>query len=226
VTSLRDPILYSFRRCPYAMRARLALTVAGVRCELREIRLRAKPPSMLAASPKGTVPVLVLTGGAVLDESLDIMRSALEQRDPEGWLRHDDAALIAMNDGTFKQDLDRYKYPERYNTDPIPHRDRALDFLHAIDARIAENGQLCGPTRGLADAAIMPFVRQFAAVDRQWFEGQPLPALQGWLNAHLDSDLFHAVMVPVTPWADNDSPIFLPLLDSVPRDRGRHILAD
>jgi glutathione S-transferase len=206
VTALRDPVLYSFRRCPYAMRARLALTVAGIRCELREIQLRAKPPSMLVASPKGTVPVLVLPDGTVLDESLDIMRWALRQRDPEGWLRNDDAALIAMNDGTFKQDLDRYKYPQRYDSDPIAHRDRALAFLYTIDARLAGRGQLCGPTRGFADAAIMPFVRQFAAVDCAWFEGQPVPALRSWLNAHLDSDLFHAVMVPVAPWTEGERP--------------------
>jgi glutathione S-transferase len=217
VTSLRDPILYSFRRCPYAIRARLALTIARIRCELREVRLRAKPPSMLVASPKGTVPVLVPAGGAILDESLDIMRWALRQRDPEGWLKHDDAALIAMNDGAFKQDLDRYKYPQRHNSDPIAHRDRALPFLYTLDARIAANGQLCGATRGLADAAIMPVVRQFAAVDRTWFEGQPLPALRSWLNAHMDSDLFHAVMVPVAPWAEDESPILLPLLESFQR---------
>ena len=117
-----DPILYSFRRCPYAMRARMALTVSATRCELREVRLSAKPAAMLAASPKGTVPVLVLPDGRVIDESLDIMRWALASNDPEGWLTRDDAALIALNDGPFKHDLDRYKYPDRHDADPIIHR--------------------------------------------------------------------------------------------------------
>jgi glutathione S-transferase len=210
VTSLPDPVLYSFRRCPYAMRARLALAVAGIRCEVREIRLRAKPQAMLAASPKGTVPVLVLNHGTVLDESLNIMRWALDQRDPEGWLARDDAVLVAMNDGTFKQDLDRYKYPQRHDSDPFQHRDAGLLFLRMIDVRLGAAGQLCGSMRGLADAAIMPFVRQFAAVDRVWFEAQPLPALRSWLTAHLESDLFRAVMLAVPPWSENDRPIFSP----------------
>jgi glutathione S-transferase len=157
MTSLPDPILYSFRRCPYAMRARLALTVAGIRCELREVRLRAKPRSMLAASQKATVPVLVLPDGMVIDESLEIMRWALRQRDPEAWLMREDTALIDLNDGAFKQDLDRYKYPDRHGLDPLVDRDRGLLFLRNIDARIAATGQICGSTRGLTDAAIMPF---------------------------------------------------------------------
>lgn len=212
---MRDPVLYSFRRCPYAIRARLALTIAGIDCELREVSLRAKPPSMLAVSPKGTVPVLVSGDGTVLDESQDIMRWALQRHDPEGWLTRDDATLIALNDGAFKQDLDRYKYPDRHSSDPAEHRDRGLAFLRALDARLAANGQLCGPVRGLADAAILPFVRQFAAIDRPWFEDQPLRALRSWLNAHLASDLFRTVLLPVTPWSENDSPVFLPLLDEV-----------
>jgi glutathione S-transferase len=134
MTSPPAPVLYSFRRCPYAMRARLALTIAGIRCELREVRLRAKPAAMLAASPKGTVPVLVLADGTVLDESLDIMRWALNHRDPEAWLTRDDAALIAMNDGAFKHDLDGYKYPQRHHSDPAAYRDRGLLFLQTLDA--------------------------------------------------------------------------------------------
>jgi len=154
-----DPILYSFRRCPYAMRARLALAVSSTHCELREVKLGAKPPAMLAASPKGTVPVLVLPDGAVIDESLDIMRWALARHDPEGWLARDDMGLIAANDGAFKYNLDRYKYPDRHGADPLAHRERGLAWLRGIDARLAEHGQLCGAERGLADAAIMPFVR-------------------------------------------------------------------
>lgn len=207
-----DPVLYSFRRCPYAMRARLALTVSGTRCELREVMLRAKPAAMLAASPKGTVPVLVLSNGAVIDESLDIMRWALASRDPEAWLERDDPALIAENDSAFKHALDRYKYPERYAVDPREYREQGLAFLQGIDARLAVGGQLCGAARGMADAAIMPFVRQFAAVDRLWFDAQPLPHVQAWLSGHLASDLFEAIMARRPPWSSGDLPVLLPEL--------------
>lgn len=207
-----DPILYSFQRCPYAMRARLALTVSATRCELREVKLSAKPDEMLAASPKGTVPVIVLSDGQVIDESLDIMRWALTSNDPEGWLTRDDVTLIALNDGTFKRDLDRYKYPDRHGADPIIHRASGLAFLHELEARLVDAGQLCGRDRGFADAAIMPFVRQFAAVDSKWFDAQPLPHLQAWLAHHVASPLLETVMVRMKPWVpDNDPFIFPPL---------------
>lgn len=204
-----DPILYSFRRCPYAMRARLAVTVAGVRCELREVKLSAKPAAMLEASPKGTVPVLVLADGRVIDESLDIMRWALAAHDPEGWLQREDAALIASNDGPFKRDLDRYKYPGRHDADPIAHRTSGMAFLDELEERLAVVPQLCGPARGFTDAAIMPFVRQFAAVDPDWFAVQPLPHVQSWLAGHLASGLFAAIMLRTKPWALGDTPLFL-----------------
>lgn len=207
MTTLTDPALYSFRRCPYAMRARLALAISGTCCALREVKLSAKPQAMLAASPKGTVPVLVLPDGKVIDESLDIMRWALVNRDPEGWLTRDDVALIARNDGPFKHDLDRYKYPARHGVDALVHRERGLAFLREIDARLTDAGQVCGSARGLADAAIMPFVRQFAAVDREWFDIQPLPHLKVWLADHLASDLFDAIMMRVTPWSPGDPPV-------------------
>jgi glutathione S-transferase len=171
------PILYSFRRCPYAMRARMAMAMAisGVAFDLREIKLSAKPQAVLEASPKGTVPVLILPDGTVIDESLDIMRWALMQHDPEDWLARDDAALVAANDGGFKHALDRYKYPERYDGDALIHRACGLAFLVTLDHRLSSERQLGGPTRGLTDAAIMPFVRQFAGVDRSWFDALPLP---------------------------------------------------
>ena len=202
-------MLYSFRRCPYAMRARLALAVSGTCGELREVRLSAKPQAMLDASPKGTVPVLVLPDGTVLDESLDIMRWALTRCDPEGWLARDDAELIAINDGPFKHDLDRTKYPERYGADASKHRESGLAFLRELDRRLANAAQLCGPTRGLTDAAIMPFVRQFAAIDRAWFSALPLPHLQGWLAGHLASGLFEAIMLRVATWSPHDTSIGL-----------------
>ncbi|WP_231471069.1 glutathione S-transferase [Novosphingobium sp. CECT 9465] len=198
------PILYSFRRCPYAMRARLALAVSKTQCELREVKLSAKPAAMLAASPKGTVPVLVLPDGTVIDQSLDVMRWALAQSDPEGWLTRDDPALIERNDGAFKHDLDRYKYPERHGSDALAHRTSGLTFLRDLNARLAIHEQLCGAARGLADMAVMPFVRQFASVDTAWFAGLDLPHVQRWLAGHVKSALFAAVMEKFAPWREGD----------------------
>jgi glutathione S-transferase len=188
----------------------LAVTVAGVRCELREVKLSAKPAAMLEASPKGTVPVLVLADGRVIDESLDIMRWALARHDPEGWLQREDAPLIAANDGPFKRDLDRYKYPERHAADPVAHRTRGVVFLSGLEDRLAAGPQLCGTLRGITDAAIMPFVRQFAAVDPAWFADQALPRVQSWLAGHLASDLFAAIMLRPKRWEPGDVPLFLP----------------
>lgn len=210
MTAAAEPVLYSFRRCPYAMRARLALAASGVRCRLREIKLRAKPQAMLEASPKGTVPVLVLTDGTVIDQSLDIMYWALQQSDPDGWLERADTALIATNDGPFKQHLDGYKYPEKLGTDAVTCRTQGMAILQNLDARLAAQGQLCGPQPGLSDLAIMPFVRQFSAVDQEWFNGQPLPHLQKWLRGHLASPLFATVMVRHAPWASGDGEVYFP----------------
>lgn len=192
------------------MRARLAVAVSGVGCDLREVKLSAKPPAMLAVSPKGTVPVLVLPDGTVIDQSLDVMRWALARHDPEGWLERDEPALIERNDGAFKHDLDRYKYPERHGCDALAHRDSGLGFLGELDERLAAQGQLCGNRRGLADIAIMPFVRQFAAVDAAWFDGVVLPHLKPWLAGHLESDLFNAAMIRFAPWQDGQAPIRFP----------------
>jgi glutathione S-transferase len=204
-------VLYSFRRCPYAMRSRLALAVSGVSCELREVKLSAKPAEMLAASPKGTVPVLVLADGTVIDESLDVIRWALAGRDPEDWQARDDPALIARNDGPFKHDLDRFKYPGRYGTDPLVHRRSGLAFLQELEGRLSGSSYLCGPARGIADAAIVPFVRQFAATDRVWFDRQPLPRLKEWLASAMESDLFKAIMIRVPPWSAGDPPFAFPV---------------
>lgn len=189
------------------MRARLAIAVSQTGCMLREVKLSAKPDAMLAASPKGTVPVLVLPGGEVIDESRDIMRWALERRDPERWLAGDDAELIERNDGPFKHDLDRYKYPDRHDADPMRHRAGAMDFLRELEARLARSAQLCGARRSMTDAAIFPFVRQFAAVDADFFGDQPLPRLQRWLAGHVQSDLFATIMVRTAPWAPGDQPL-------------------
>jgi glutathione S-transferase len=163
----------------------------------------------LEASPKGSVPVLVLPDGKVIDESLDIMRWALTSCDPENWLERDDPALIAANDGPFKHDLDGYKYPERHDGDPLLHRRNGVAFLREIEARLSAGDQLGGPARGLTDAAIMPFVRQFAAVDREWFDTQSLPHLRNWLNGHLKSDLFKAIMLRAAIWSPAAFPILV-----------------
>jgi glutathione S-transferase len=206
MTSL--PILYSFRRCPYAMRARMALWVAGIAVELREVKLAAKPPELIAASPKATVPLLVLPDGTVIDESLAIMRWALAQHDPEGWLAGDDAALIATNDGPFKHHLDRAKYPGRYDEDGVTdHRAAALALLMPLDARLESAPYLGGSSTGLTDIALFPFIRQFAAIDPDWFAAQPLPHLQAWLERHAASDLFASIMPKFAPWNDGDVPV-------------------
>ena len=201
------PVLYSFRRCPYAMRARLALRVASQAVAHREIELKHKPAAMLQASPKGTVPVLVLNDGAVLEQSLDIMRWALERHDPEAWLPTDEAsrqdawALIAQNDGDFKFHLDRYKYPHHYDlADGVVHRAQAAVFLGTLALRLAANAYLSGPHFSIADAAIAPFVRQFAHTDKAWFAQQDWPALAQWLAAFEASAAFAQVMEKHPVW--------------------------
>lgn len=201
------PLLYTFRRCPYAIRARLAIAASGVAVREHEVVLRDKPAAMLAISPKGTVPVLQLPDGTVLEQSLVIMRWALASADPLDWLpgpaiADDTEALIARNDGEFKHWLDRYKYPERHPERPqAAYRDEAGIILADLDARIARHGQLVADRATLADAAIVPFVRQFAAVDAGWFAQSPYPALQNWLADWLASPLLQAVMAKPVPAA-------------------------
>ncbi|AOY00721.1 glutathione S-transferase [Jeongeupia sp. USM3] len=191
------PLLYTFRRCPYAMRARLAISASGVDVEQYEVVLRDKPAALLAASPKGTVPVLCLPDGRVIEQSLDIMLWALAINDPLHWLagRADALALIADNDGGFKQDLDRYKYAERFPEHPASHyRQRGERFLARLEALLTQRAHLGGAQAGLADAALLPFVRQFAHVDRAWFYASPYPRLIAWLDGWLASLLFATVM--------------------------------
>lgn len=195
------PILYSFRRCPYAMRARLALRVSGVAYEHREVALKAKPAEMLAVSPKGTVPVLCLPTGDVLEQSLDIMWWALAQNDPQAWLPSTPEAWalthegIALNDGEFKDHLDRYKYPQRFGlADGLHHRTQAADMLMRWEVRLQAQSFLSGDRWGLLDACVAPFVRQFARTDRTWFDAQPWSQLVQWLVAFENSQAYLAVM--------------------------------
>lgn len=205
------PVLYSFRRCPYAMRARMAIAVSGVQVELREVVLRNKPPELVEASVKATVPVLVLANGDVIDESLDIMRWALSNSDPENWLMQSNDALISANDGPFKQALDRYKYPHRYDlTDGTEYRDAALMHLVSLNERLSATSFLGGDRKSMTDVAIFPFVRQFVATDQTWFNTLPLPALQAWLNVLLASDLFGQIMTRYPKWTADDEPTYFP----------------
>lgn len=189
----------------------MAVAVSGIQVELREVVLRDKPSEMLEASPKATVPVLVLPDGKVLEESLDIMRWALVQSDPEGWLGHEDQELILATDGPFKQSLDRYKYPHCYGlADGIAHRDAAVAHLTHLNDLLADKAYLGGAKPAFTDIAIFPFVRQFAATDAEWFAARPLPALQSWLSSLVDSDLFAQIMVRYPQWKDGDAAILFP----------------
>jgi glutathione S-transferase len=198
------PILYSFRRCPYAIRARLALLASQTVCCIREVKLSAKPTEMLVASPKATVPVLVLPDGSVIEQSLDIMRWALTRRDPAGWLDHEGDHLVEANDGPFKHHLDRAKYPDRYSSDAGMHRAACLDLLRPLEQRLEAASHLCGNAMSLVDAAILPFIRQFALIDRAWFDAQPLPRTRRWLDQLIASHLFHDAMIRLTPWRAGD----------------------
>ena len=188
-------VLYSFRRCPYAMRARMALRYSGVPLTTVEVSLKAKPVEMLALSPKGTVPVLVCADGRVIEQSLDIMRWALAQMDPDNWLGPDSAALIEENDHVFKTHLDRYKYAIRYPEQPMEHyRAQGEQFLQHLEDLLGHAPYLAGDRLSLADVALAPFIRQFAHVDREWFEQAPYPHLRVWLERFLASALFTSVM--------------------------------
>lgn len=194
---MQQAILYSYRRCPYAMRARMAIFAAGIEVEIREISLRDKPEHMLAVSPKGTVPVLCLPDGTVLEQSLDIMHWALKQHDSMNWLAHDEKqvqALIDINDGPFKQLLDRYKYPERHPAHSQQvYRTQAEVYLQRLQQGLEKHAFLLGDKASLADVAIFPFIRQFAAVDSIWFT-EHYPTLNTWLQSWLNTALFIRVM--------------------------------
>ena len=215
------PILWSFRRCPYAIRARLALKSVGITVALREILLRDKPDDFLAVSKSATVPVLELRDGRVIEESLDIMFWALQEGgDPAGWLsswssrKQETQAFLDELDGEFKSDLDRYKYASRYalgiQSDSelaIAHRDRGCAFLTRIEERLAKEPFLNAGTPGLEDYAAFPFVRQFRIADMKWFDDQNWPFLQKWLQTFLHSRIFKDVMFKYRPWVPGATPI-------------------
>ena len=204
------PVLYSFRRCPYAMRARLAIAASGVRVELREILLRDKPAHLLKISPKGTVPVLQLEN-SVLEESRDIMDWALAQNDPGKWLEMppEGEHWIKAIEGPFKAALDRYKYANRYDgVDPIEQRNIASDILQEVEPNLAKNPWIYGKNPSLADMATITFVRQFANVDRVWFDSQNWPGIKKWLSEFLASEEFSAIMLKYPQWKVGEEPTY------------------
>jgi glutathione S-transferase len=204
------PILYSFRRCPYAMRARLALLVSGIEYEHREVVLRDKPAALLAASPKGTVPVLVLQSGQVIDQSLDIMLWALRQNDPYRWLEHEEDVLklIAQCDGDFKFHLDRYKYPNRYEgANAVDHRAKAAEFSVQVNHHILQNNYTFDSCSGIYYAGCMTFLRQFANTDKAWFAAQPWSALQAALARFEASSEFKTIMHAHPQWQPDLTPV-------------------
>lgn len=217
-------ILYSFRRCPYAMRARLSCTLflAPQSLELREVVLKNKPPELLAISPKATVPVLLASGtqladATVIDESRDIMLWALEQA-PEKLkgqylpfhLQLDIDELIDENDGSFKWALDRYKYADRFEEEEEYYRKLGEVFLVRLEHLLKKNRYLFTPELSLADIAIFPFVRQFAHVNKSWFEQSDYPKLIQWLNTLLESELFSSIMKKYKPWQEQEESILFP----------------
>jgi glutathione S-transferase len=204
------PILYSFRRCPYAIRARLALSYAGIRAKVREVVLKNKPQALLDASAKGTVPVLCGSHNLIIEESLDIMVWALGQYDPEGWLDHytESAHWVRENDDEFKPLLDAYKYPQSTPVnDPTAHRQKAIPFIEKLELALQHSPFLLGSAPRLADAALFPFIRQFAMVDRQWFDLSPYPNLINWLNHWLAQPFFIGIMKKYEPWEGQDEPV-------------------
>jgi len=211
------PILYSFRRCPYAMRARLALVSSGIKSELREVVLKDKPEQLIALSAKATVPVMQTTTGDIIDESIDIMQWALMQHDPDDLFqslneeqRDQSWELIKQNDSTFKYYLDRYKYADRYpEFGEHYYRQHCEEFLQVLEQQL-QHGGLIRQGWTFADLAILPFIRQFAFVDKNWFEQAPYPALQQWLNTFLESELFSRIMTKYPPWQPQQEITYFP----------------
>ena len=206
------PILYSFRRCPYAMRARLGIMLSGESVDLREIILKHKPQAMLDASPKGTVPVLVLSDGSVIEESIEIMCWALAKSDPADLLlqrtpalQEGAKALIQTNDGSFKSWLDKYKYADRYpEMSEQYYRQQGEVFIAQLESLLNKNQHLLTDSPSIADYAIYPFVRQFAGGDKTWFENADYPNVQRWLTTHLHSSEFKTIMKKYPTWLESN----------------------
>lgn len=205
------PILYSLRNCPYAMRARIAIFKAKQTVMLRDIVLKNKPQEMITASPKATVPVLVLTNGTVLDESLAIMLWALNETDPDDLLQNKNNGelsemlqLIHTFDHGFKASLEQYKCAKRYRESNIAAcREACEQYFKVLEHRLHSHEFLMSNTESLVDIALVPFIRQFARVERQWYLQSPYPKVRQWLNNYLQSSMFTKVMAKYPLWLDN-----------------------
>jgi glutathione S-transferase len=210
MNTLSDNVLYSFRRCPYAMRARMAIAVSGIQVELREVVLRDKPQALLDISPKATVPVLLTSDNIVIDESLNIMHWALKQSDPDNWLSNINNELIANNDGDFKHWLDRYKYADRYpEHSEHYYRQQGEEALLMLENLLEESAFLAGNNITFTDIAIFPFIRQFASVDLNWFEQAPYLNLRLWLENFIESTLFLSIMHKYPAWQEDQTKVVL-----------------
>lgn len=208
------PILYSFRRCPYAIRARMTLNYAGIGLEHREVLLSDKPKAMLEVSAKGTVPILELADGSIIDESIDVMHWALKQQDTDHWWQVEyetpTLSLVEENDFVFKQHLDHYKYADRYpKHSQLHYRTKAEKFLMQLEEQLMAQHYLLNNKVAFADIAIFPFMRQFAFVDKPWFDQAPYPNLQIWLQWFLDSELFSSAMTKYPVWHESHSAIYI-----------------
>jgi len=210
-------ILYSFRRCPYAMRARLAITISGIQVELREVVLRDKPDALLEVSPKATVPVLITADGEIIDESVDIVQWALQQSDPDNWLQDSaneistsNRTLIDNNDGDFKHWLDRYKYADRFpEYSELYYRQQGEKTVGHLELMLTKQDYLFGNQLSVADIAVLPFIRQFAFVDKDWFNQSNYTNVKKWLEQFIDSALFNSIMAKYPQWQpEHDKQLF------------------
>ena len=209
------PTLYSFRRCPYAMRARLAIRLCKIECIIREISLKAKNIEFLKVSPKGTVPVLVLPNGKVLEESLDIINWSLEQNDPNNLKVNDEVTkkindkYIQLFDKDFKFHLDRYKYSSRYNiSNSEIHRNKARNILTEINSMLEGKDYIGGQCMSLLDISILPFVRQYRTADINWFDNHlGLRNINNWVNIFLNTEILASIMTKYKVWEKEDPPI-------------------
>ena len=209
---MNHPILYSFRRCPYAIRARLALAYSGIEYEHREILLKNRPDELIELSPKGTVPVLQLMDGTVIDESIDVMKWALAQSDPDCWYTDkivEQNSLIALNDDEYKKRLDMYKYHERFPEGSYDEFQNAVgEILKTYESILSKSSYLCGDKITLADMALFPFIRQGAHVDLVWFNAQ-FPILSTWLKIFKESELFMTIMKKYAVWKTGENGILI-----------------
>ena len=209
------PVLYSFRRCPYAMRSRLALKYSGIQVELREVDLKAVPDALCELVPDNpTVPVLQLQDGRVIDESWDILLWAVREHDPDSWLGKNESNLvpaeqwIEMNDYSFKIELDHYKYYDRYpDKTQLEYREEAEEFIRDLEDQLQQTRFLLGDSLSIADIGVLPFIRQFAFVDKNWFDQARYPKVQAWLEVFLKSGLFNSVMEKYAVWSSGDKPV-------------------